>query len=312
MLFEPEAQALLFDLIEARDLLVTRRSLIEYHGAPGEQLLASGLLEHADHETSVIASDEDESPIYTVVQDGRHGQLGYHSAIRGWVPVQQEALERYRLRVDEVFSMLLGDELRRPLKGITEIEAGYVWEVGKVRLIKTQLTSVWFARRLSDPAVQERLRSANARQPEQAHRLILTSTPHDRLPRSIRLEGSTVLPILDVLDPYAPVRIDVGRLRARFGGKASAVGNEPLHLSDDGSTLTILGTEIVFGGSHQRKAIRLIVDAHHAGKRVNAAGTLASAGYGSSVRTFPQAFRKQWPLLRPYLRSRDKLWQFEL
>lgn len=312
MVRDPAAQELLLALLEARELLVTRRALVNYHGKLGEALVASGLLEPAGYEKAVVASDEDDSPIYKVSVDTGGQELGYFSSLRGWVPVQQEALQRYRLRVDDIVQMLVGGDLRSPTKGIVELVADFVWEIGLLRIVKTALTPVWFARRLSDSTIRDELRAANARQPASTRRLVLTSTPHDRLPAAFDLEGSTVLSIADILNLYTPMRIDLGRLAARFAGKAAAPATEPLHLSTDGSTLTILGAEIVFGGDNQRSAIRLLVAAYRDDRGVNAAKLLEQAGFGPSVRTFPQAFRKQWGELRHYLKPRDKKWRFEL
>lgn len=312
MLAIPVSVDLLLRLMEAPTLLVTQRTLQHTHRASAGELIQSGLLVPAGLDTAVVAPDEEDTPSYAVNFDNHRRQLGYYSPTRGWIRVEQWEIERYRINIDRTASMLLCDGLRRPAKGALEIEPGFLWELGLLRLLKTALTQVWFIRRLSDRHVLDKLRAATDRQPPVGKRLVLTSTPNERLPGSLDLEGSTIIPIGDVLDPYAPSQIDLGRLRARFHNRTVETAIGPLYLSKDNSTLTILHTEIFFGGEGQQKAIRLLVDAYRAGHSVNAANTLKAAGFGSSIRTFPQAFRKQWPQLKPYLKSRDTLWRFDV
>lgn len=309
MLSDPRAQELLLRLLEVREFRVTRHALTDHYGAPGLQLLQAGLLEVSGHGNTVIASDEDDLPLYEVIHDRDLG-LGYRSSFRGWVGVSQQELEIYRPRLPSIFAALFNGELRLPRQGMMELEQDLVWELGQLRLVKRGMTTIWFARRLYDRSAQDQLVKLNDRLPASSHRLILTSTPQHQSPE-LRLPGSTIVSIGDVLEPYKGFLIDQNRLRARFTATAPVPFGEVVHLSDDSATLTIMGTQIAFGGTSQRKAIRIIVDAHKAGRGVNAAQTLTDAGFGAGTRLFTQAFKKQWPDLKQFLKSHDGLWRFE-
>lgn len=308
-----EAADLLLRLLEAKELLYTRRTVIGGRGGPiGSELIESGLLvgsgftDFVDDETS-----DDPEPV-EVALDHERDELGYYSRLRGWIKVERQELQRFRPRIEAIAQKLLGNELRPPIRGLVEIEAGLVWEIGQIRLVRTGLTTVWLARRLGERPVEDRLRAANVRRPAIGRRLILALTPRARVREGLELEGSTLIPLHDVLSGYEPLSVDVAALRARFAGRSVAPATEPLHLSDDKSVLTIMGTPIEFNGATQQEAIRIMVDAYRANRGLNAAKTLSSAGFGSSIRTWRQAFRKQWSLLEPYLKSRNKLWYFEL
>lgn len=307
-----DATSLLLRLLEARELLYPGTTISGRHGDLGADLIRSGLLVPAGFGKFVVDHTEDDPQLVEVVVDHERGVLGYHSRFRGWIEVRRQELQRYRPDIAAIIGALLGDELRLPRQGLIEIEPDLIWEVGRIRLVKTGLTTIWLARQLSDRSVEDRLLAANARLPAGARRLILTSTPRDRVRHALRLVGSTLIPLEDVLSGYKPLSIDTATLRARFAGRISALVSEPLHLSDDGDTLTILGTEIVFSGTLQRRAMRIIVNAHGSGRGVNATQTLVEAGYGPGVRLFGQAFKKQWPVLKQFLKSRDELWRFEL
>jgi hypothetical protein len=307
-------QDLLLELLEARQLVVTHRALVDYHGGEGTMLLQSGLLDAVSYESMVVADDGDDVVSYKVGFDAAHQQYGYHHPHRGWTPVLEAVVERYSLSIERTLSLMFGDNLRRPVRGVLEIVPGLVWEVGQVRILKSALTHLWFARRLRNPGVQKWLADAVGRHSGAAsNRVILTSTPAAGIPETFELPDSCLIPIAEVLDPYKTLQIDMGRLAGRFGGhKAASAVTGALHLSDDGSTLTILGAEITFSGALQRQAIRLLVAAHKAGKGENAYQLLQKAGYGTSVRTFRQAFKKQWPQLGIHLKVRNTLWRFEL
>lgn len=313
MSLSADAADLLLRLLEARELLYTRSTVVGGRGAAaGSELIDNGLLVPAGFTNFVVDDTADDPEFVEVAMDHERGELGYHSRFRGWMKVERQELQRYRPSVEAIVQSLFGNELRRPMKGLVEIEPGLIWEVGQLRLMKTGWTTIWLARRLGERPVEDRLLAANICQPATGRRVILLSTPRERLRPGLHLDGSTIIPLQNVLTAYKPLSIDMTLLRVRFAGKSSPPVTEPLHLSDDASVLTIMGTPIPFTGAAQQKAIRIMVEAHQAGRGVNAATTLADAGFGPSIRTWRQAFRKQWPLLEPYLKSRNRLWSFEL
>jgi hypothetical protein len=300
---------LLLQLFEANELRFTHEAMVNYHGVCGRQLIDAELLLPSGFDTAVT-NDED-GLAYEVGHDPRRDALGYHHPIEGWISVTQDRLQLYAPDLAAIFSLLLGSELRQLPNGPTSLEGTTVWHLGSLRLLRSSRTPTWFARRLGDRSSQDRLAATVQRYPA-SERLVLTSTPHDRLPAGLVVPGATIVSIADLVDPNESWCIDMQLLRARYCGTPVPPVGEPLWLSPDGRTLTILGTQIVFLGESQRRAIRILVDAYRAGRGVNAAATLQKAGFETSVRTFRQAFRKQWTLLTSFLRSRGGLWRFEL
>jgi hypothetical protein len=101
-----------------------------------------------------------------------------------------------------------------------------------------------------------------------------------------------------VLSPYLPASTAAGP-------------TAPLNLSPDGRRLVINGVEMTFTSTKHVAIIRLIVAASSAGQRVRARDVLAKVD--SAATTFRQAFGpKKWAELKPYLRSRNGLWGFDL
>lgn len=92
-----------------------------------------------------------------------------------------------------------------------------------------------------------------------------------------------------------------------------AAGNtgptEPLYLSPDGRLLVLKGVEVKFKSPIHVEIIRQIVAAHPVG--AVAREVLEKAG--SAAPTFQKAFGgSKWMLLKPYLKSKDGLWSFDL
>ena len=289
--------------------MYTYGALVDYHGPAGQALVDAGLMVADGFGRSVIADDEDGSPMMEVETDPVRG-LGYHSPFRGWVRVDRVRLQRFRVALGRVSELLLTDELRPLPRGPRDLDGGLVWDIGEMRLTRGPITSVWFARRLGDHDVLQRVRAAAERRPSPSLRLLLTSTPHQRL-LAETLPMMNIVPIADVLSSDEPAMIDPAILKARFAGQTEGIVTTPLHLSEDGRTLTIRGTiRIAFRSEAQIRVIRALVDAYHNRTRVSASATLAAAGL--TARTFKQAFGQKWKELRPHLVSRERLWTIEV
>ena len=128
----------------------------------------------------------------------------------------------------------------------------------------------------------------------------------------VALPDAIAISIEDVLSASDPSRIDFYALRTRFSGTPDEAISEPLHLSQDGRTLTLLGRiEISFKSDIQVKMIRQLFDAYWAGKRLKASVILNKAG--SKAGSLDQAFGKsKWKELSQYLSSLHGLWGFDV
>jgi hypothetical protein len=298
---------LLLRLLEARELRFTR-SALDYHGGRAEALVSSGLLVPSGFERAVTCDGD--PGLLPVEMDQMRGQLGYYSHLNGWVDVQKERLQLYRPDLAFIFQTLLGTRLRPVPSGPQECEPTLLWQLGDASLQRTGRTNVFFARRLGDRASVDRIQQALSRRPSDKLGIVLTSTPQNPLPdRSLPM--MRVVPIADVLSVFEPVVIDMFALKARFAGTAAEAVSKPLHLSEDGRTLTINGNvELRFTGEVQQKAIRLLVKAHNSGKALKAADIIEKSGSGAS--SLDQVFRTKWAKLRPLLKNEDGRWRFDL
>lgn len=299
--------ALLLRLLEAPELRYAHDTIVEHYGAVGQALIDAGFLVASDH-MSVVTADDEDSAMFDVEMNPDRGEFGYQSPTQGWVKVEKARLQCYCPDVSRIFSCLLGSELPLGDREPIDLEGALLFDLGLTRLLKSGPKSeVWYARRLSDRVDVDRIRGAIARRPSPRVRLLLTSTPHDRISTET-LRMTRIVPISDVLSS-AGDRIDADILKARFEGFVPTV-NAPLHLSEDGRLLTIHGKTITFRGAVITAILRIIVDAHMRNERLPAERILERAG--SSATSLDQAFGKRWVEIKPYLKASGGTWDFEI
>jgi hypothetical protein len=168
--------------------------------------------------------------------------------------------------------------------------------VGTIKLSGTKApVPVWFARRLGDPAVWAQLDGLLARMPPEEVRVILTSTPGDRIPVNSRKRNHMVN-VADVVgDPrklaISPrilgARVLPGQVQRRF----------PIDHSEECGLVWHGGKTLTFGGDKQRLLLQLLFAAYWAGSPVlRVAAVLEEAGYGGQVNSLKKAFgrRQDW------------------
>jgi hypothetical protein len=304
----PSAIALLLRLLEAPELSYGHDKVVRYHGADGQVLIDAGLLTATGHFVSVVMADEGDTAMVEVKKDQERGEFGYHSPLRGWTRVEKSRLQIYTPDLALIFRSLLGRELPLGDRGPIDLEGSLLFELGSSRLLPSGPKSdVWFARRLGDQVVADRIRDAIRRRPSARLRLLLTSTPRDRID-ALSLPMTRVVPVGDVLSSCGD-RIDTDILKARFAGVAPPI-DLPLHLSDDNRRLTINGKTMTFRGRIVTSIIRIFVDAHARQERLSAEVVLGQSG--SSANSLDQAFGKRWQEIKPHLRARNGTWAFEV
>ena len=305
-----KAVFLLLNLLEGKSLRYTHAALTDFHGPSGDELIRAGLVAPVGFERATVAEDDDDRLVELDV-DINSGALGYQSPTQGWVSTDQSSSALYAPRLDKIFNLLLGRKLRAAPSHPRGFDgSGHVWELGSARVFDNRLTSVWFCRRLSNRDVVDALTSENAARPSSSLRLLLTSTPRQRVSPLV-ISNATVVPISDVLSTQDPSKVDFAILKARMTGRPGKAISEVFQLSDDGRTLFIDGVPRVrFRGVKQLTAIKMLIEAHRRGERVNAADLLYDADSG--CREFSQAFRAQWPILKHYLQNENGLWGFDL
>ncbi len=297
-------------LLEARNLEVVHDAVFGTFGSAGAELVENRFWQKADSTDMATILDDDGRPA-NVEWDEDRQEFGYYGASEGWTAIDPDRLSAYRPDLNRLFDDLLDRKLRKPPGGMFRVDdCGFAWEIGTLNLARTKPTSVWFVRCLHDAeAVAETTTAAKAR-PSGALRLLLTSSARP-IANSVRIPSATIVSIADVLTTGPHPKIDMAILKARFFGSPVEPISEPVHLSDDGRLLTLLGeVEVRFRGQKQIDGIRFIVSEHQKGNRVRAADVLQAANTGADQ--LDKLFRAQWKALRQYFESQNGNWGFEL
>jgi hypothetical protein len=112
---------------------------------------------------------------------------------------------------------------------------------------------VWFARRLGDPAVWAQLDGLLVRRPPEEVRVILTSTPGDRIPMTTH-KRNVVIGVADVVGAPGKLAISPQALGSRvFPGQAQH--EFPIDHSEDCGIVWHRGETLIFGGDKQRQLL---------------------------------------------------------
>ena len=302
----PEAVALLLTLLEQREPLLSgaAAAMCEEETA---LLAAAGLLVPHDYEDAAARPGDDEDVPVPLFWSDALGGLAAFSPTAGPVLVPAEQLVRRRV---DVSAVLMG------MAATLDLPAGWqqhqrvhglVWELGEMRLgSRPQRHSLWFARRLGDRSVQQQVQDAIAARPHPRLRVLLTSSRGERLD-GLALPGTSAVPLRDVLATHDALTVSGEVLGARITGVVPLDQGEPIHLSEDGSTLVLLGGEpIYFRSAEQIAVIRKLVAARQAGKRFRAQDL---TDHGTLRRLFG---KEKWARLSPYLASVAGRWGFNV
>ncbi|GGG46423.1 hypothetical protein GCM10010964_37260 [Caldovatus sediminis] len=301
---DAEAVEFLLEILELRETRLSGAAA-ELRPGPTALLAAAGLLVPHDHE-AVTASlaDHDDVPV-SLAWSERAGGLAYFSPAVGPVAVPGERLVRRRVDMAAVLAAVasgLGLPRGRPSSVLVD---GLLWEIGEARVGRRPArVPLWFARRLSDPAVQRQVADAARARPHTRPRVVLTSARPARV-RDIAVPGAVVVALRDVLAAPDGLAVSPDILDARLSG-VPPVAAGPLVLSPDGTRLSINGGDpILFRSEAQKEAIGKLVDAFYAGTRLRA----RDLTHHHSLQTF---FGKaKWTRLAPFLKSKGGLWGFE-
>ncbi|WP_288949841.1 hypothetical protein [uncultured Paracoccus sp.] len=174
--------------------------------------------------------------------------------------------------------------------------ADLVWDVGTITLSGAKgPVPVWFARRLGDPAVWAQLEALVGRRPPQEIRIILTSTPGERIPE-ITQKRNHIINVADVAGDAAKLAISPQVLGARvFPGQAQR--RFPIDHSDDYGIVWLRGETLTFRSDKQRQLLGLLFDAYWSGSpECRTAAVLFEAGYKDGTNAFSKVFngRDDW------------------
>ncbi len=224
------------------------------------------------------------------------GQYGYRNSVGRWITVEAGEIAACVVDFPLAFAkMLVAFERAGPSRPSPLID-GFVWDVGTIRLTGAKSpVPVWFARRLADPAVWTRLDALLERRPPEEVRVILTSTPGDRIPITPN-KRNVIVGVADVLGTPGKPAISPQSLSARvFPGQVQR--RFPIDHSEECGLVWHRSETLTFGGDKQRRLLQILFAAYWSKSPVlRIAAVLEEAGYGSQVNTLKKAFgrRNDW------------------
>jgi hypothetical protein len=220
-------------------------------------------------------------------------QYGYHNSIGRWVAVDTKEIAALAVDYPLLFAKMLVDfERAAPARPISLIDS-VAWDIGTIQLKGAKSpVPVWFARRLSDPAVWKKVGALLERRPPDEVRVILTSTPGDRFP----IAGSKkdiVISVNDVAKAAGKLAISPQAVGARvFPGEAQH--RFPIDHSEDCGIVWLKGETLTFRGDKQRAMLGQLFDKYWSGEPVcRTSAVLFEAGYGDQVNSLAKAFGKR-------------------
>jgi hypothetical protein len=287
---------MLLQVMETRAAKVQASTLRQVSPRAADQLLEARLMVASGHIPVVTAMDDFEDEPIPAEWCAERRQYGYNNSIGRWVAVDPEEIAALAVDYQRFFAkMLVGFERTAPAGPISLID-GVAWDIGTIQLKGAKSpVPVWFARRLSDPAVWKKVAALLERRPPDEVRVILTSTPGDRLPVALS-KRDIVISIADVASSPGKLLISPKALGARvFPGQVQR--KFPIDHSDDCGMVWHRGETLTFGGDKQRLLLQFLFAAYEVNSPVlRVAHVLEEAGYRGQVNTLKKAFgrRTDW------------------
>ena len=287
---------LLLRAMEARSMSLQTSALHQVSRSATDALIAAKLLVPSGHVPVVAAMDDYEDEPVEATWSAELKSFGLHDSAGRWIKVAHQDIAACRVDYGLALAkMLVAFERAGPSRP-TSLVTDLVWEVGTIKLAGAKApVPVWFARRLGDPGVWAQLEALIGRKPPQEIRIILTSTPGERIPATAQ-KRNHIINVADVAGDPAKLAISPQVLGARvFPGQVQR--RFPIDHSDDYGIVWLRGETLTFGSDKQRQLLGLLFDAYWSGSPVcRTAVVLFEAGYGDSTNAFSKVFsgRDDW------------------
>ena len=281
---------LLLQVMETRAAKVQGATLRQIAPRATDQLLAAKLLVASGIIPVVTAMDNFEDEPIPAEWCAERRQYGYLNSVGRWICVDADEIAALAIDYQLLFAkMLVGFERAGPSRPTPLID-GVAWDIGTIRLKGAKSpVPVCFTRRLSDPAVWEKASALFERRPPEEVRVILTSTPGDRIPMTAN-KRNIVISIADVASAPGKLAISPQAVGMRvFPGQAQR--RFPIDHSDDCGIVWHRDETLTFGGDKQRRFLQFLFEAYWSKSQVlRLATVLEEAGYGGQVNTLKKAF----------------------
>ena len=298
---------LLFQTMETRAGKVQVATLRQVAPRAADKLLEARLLVATGRIPVVAAMDAYEDEPIPAEWCPERGQYGYRDSVGRWITVEAAEIAACTVDYPLAFArMLVAFERAGPSRPSSLID-GFVWDVGTIRLTGTKSpVPVWFARRLSDPAVWTRLDALLEHRPPEEVRVILTSTQSDRIPVTNH-KRNILMSVADVLRAPGKLSISPQVLGARiFPGQRQR--RFPIDHSEDCGIVWFHDKEYRFRGPKHRQILSMLFEAYWAGRPVLRTSEVLQGGdhvhRDTKVTTLGRAFsgRSDW---RDFIREAD-------
>lgn len=287
---------LLLRAMEARSLSLQTSALHQVSRSATDALIKAKLLVPSGHVPVVAGMDDYEDEPIEATWSAELRSFGYHDSTGRWIKVANQDIAACRVDYGLALAKMLVPFERAGPPRPTPLVSDLVWEVGTIKLAgATAPVPIWFARRLGDPAVWAQLETLFERKPPREIRIILTSTPGERIPATAQ-KRNHIINMADVAGDPAKLAISPQVLGARvFPGQVQR--RFPIDHSDDYGIVWLRGETLTFGSDKQRQLLGLLFDAYWSGSPVcRTAVVLFEAGYGDSTNAFSKVFsgRDDW------------------
>lgn len=311
-MIDQAAARLMLTIAETPGARITGSVLSDFHPRHGRQLIEANLLmPQGETLAAPLDLDHDDEPV-RLIWSGEHGGYGYYSPAADWVPVPPDRLNIFAVNMPVLLAHMVKDLDVSGGTGSTSLVDDVLWELGDAKIRnRRQRLPIWFARRLSDRECWQKVEDLTKRRPHETIRVIVTSTPHERL-LSDALAGHLIVNLADVISADFGFAIRPEILVARLDGAPAVDVNSPLWLSPDGQQLIFHGrVKMDFKSVPQKRIIAILVQGFYDGKRFRL-GELLSSDSTAPKRLADVFGKKRWAELAPYLKSSNGLWGFEL
>lgn len=287
---------LLLRAMEARSTSLQASALHHVSRSATDALIAARLLVPSGHVPVVARMDDYEDEPVEATWSAELKSYGYHDSTGRWITVANQDIMACKVDYGLALAkMLVAFERAGPSRPVPLI-ADVVWDVGTITLAGAKApVPVWFARRLGDPAIWAQVEALIGRRPPQEIRIILTSTPGERIPETA-LKRNHLINVADVSgDPHklalSPqmlgARVFPGQVQRRF----------PIDHSEDCGIVWHRGEALTFRSDKQRQLLGLLFDAYWSGSpECRTTAVLFEAGYKEGTNAFPKVFsgRDDW------------------
>ncbi len=227
---------MLLQVMETRAAKVQASVLRQVSPRATDQLLEAKLMVASGHIPVVTAMDDYEDEPIPAEWCADRRQYGYNNSIGRWVAVDVEEIAALTVNYQSIFNKMLFDFDRIASERLISLIDSVAWDIGTIQLKGAKSpVPVWFARRLSDPAVWRKVGALLERRPPGEVRVILTSTPGDRLPVAAS-KKDIIISVTDVAKAPGKLAISPQAVGARGPSRARrSIGSRSIILKIAGS-----------------------------------------------------------------------------